>query len=479
METGEAGAGITTPAGGLLGARRDAWDWCACSLGLVRGAPLTTELLVEVAPWIERAAVEVPALPPLAVIADIGRLLRHGPPDLCRRQAPVSGSRELETTLQAYEEHLLGRITADPKLADARDALLALPEHLHTEAIAVISLQLLERLQLDWCDLDCPPSAMVRQALQQPPTDLMALRSERQRSELEERLERSYRALTRASRSIGTLLSGADVSLLESFPHLRVAADRLALVQMSDAAAAFDRAFPARLRCRARPGGSTPTRIEAESTYPVGGYASLATGSSIENLVCSELVYLEPERELDLFQVRWAMGELLSYTRDESMLCRQRRCYSFTFAADLTMARVKDRGTEWQRLVLALGLVVATVRRLHQWLGEDELRFRIGFDEHEGERPLAAEAGLCRLLLRQWIEAGTVVVEHGDEAEEESLQVRISSEAPEEAAESLHLVLGKAKPVLIGVDAPQSESESEPLWQRWTAVANHLLRQLV
>jgi hypothetical protein len=129
--------------------------------------------------------------------------------------------------------------------------------------------------------------------------------------------------------------------------------------------------------------------------------------------------------------------------------------------------------------VLALGLVVAVVRRLHQWLGEDELRFRIAFTESDGERPLAPEAALCRLLLRPWIEAGTVQVEHGEEADPEGTLVRICTEPPVEAEDGLHLILGEERPVLVGGDAPLPGAESEPLWQRWSAVANQLLRQLV
>ena len=63
--------------------------------------------------------------------------------------------------------------------------------------------------------------------------------------------------------------------------------------------------------------------------YPAGGFDALSTRGRFENLVRSEVAYVDEGRDqlidIDLFDVRFAQGELLFYTRDESPLFDQRR----------------------------------------------------------------------------------------------------------------------------------------------------------
>ncbi|NPC87279.1 hypothetical protein HPC49_55035, partial [Pyxidicoccus fallax] len=114
---------------------------------------------------------------------------------------------------------------------------------------------------------------------------------------------------------------------------------------------------------------------------------------------------------LDLFDVRYVEGELLYYTRDESLAVRRRRVITFALMPDLADARVKDAGVRWQRGVTALGLVLCLVRRLSAWLTAEDLRFRVIFvQDAKGLAPLEAERGLCELLLREWRARGTAEV---------------------------------------------------------------------
>ncbi|MFP2927326.1 hypothetical protein ACLESO_19440 [Pyxidicoccus sp. 3LG] len=176
----------------------------------------------------------------------------------------------------------------------------------------------------------------------------------------------------------------------------------MALEQAVEAAEALSRTLPPKLR--ARPvSGPTPTTLEDEAAFPQGGFASVSNVGSLENLVTSELVYMEDEPDLDLFDVRYVEGELLYYTRDESVAVRRRRVITFVLLPGLADARVKDAGLRWQRAVVALGLVLCLVRRLSKWLGHEDLRFRVVFPQDgTGTAPLEAERGLCELLLREW-----------------------------------------------------------------------------
>ena len=63
--------------------------------------------------------------------------------------------------------------------------------------------------------------------------------------------------------------------------------------------------------------GDAPTQLEEESAFPVGGFSSISTVGSLENLVTSELIYMDdpndPASERpDQFDVRFVEGDLLA-----------------------------------------------------------------------------------------------------------------------------------------------------------------------
>ncbi|EDM73983.1 hypothetical protein PPSIR1_14450 [Plesiocystis pacifica SIR-1] len=191
------------------------------------------------------------------------------------------------------------------------------------------------------------------------------------------------------------------------------------MAQIVEAANAVEQALPVRVRRPEQGRGRTPTRIEDESAYPIGGYSSISTIGGMESLVSSELIYMgDAEQratgEVDLFEVRWAAGELLKYTRDESVHTRERRTLSFALCPELDRARIKDPSVPWQRLVVGLGAVVAMVRKLCAWLDAAELHLHLLFVARPPggtlgvPQPLAPESALLALVLREYIEAGTV-----------------------------------------------------------------------
>lgn len=59
--------------------------------------------------------------------------------------------------------------------------------------------------------------------------------------------------------------------------------------------------------------------------YPQGGLDQLANRGSIENLVRTELAYVDESADIDMFTMRYLEGELLYYTRDEAQLLRRNR----------------------------------------------------------------------------------------------------------------------------------------------------------
>ena len=100
--------------------------------------------------------------------------------------------------------------------------------------------------------------------------------------------------------------------------------------------------------------------------------------------------------------------ELLYYARDENQFLRRRRTFVFALQPDLVQARFKDAELPWQRIVLLLGLILAAISRLIDWLSEDSLVFEVVF--LGADNYLAAERALLDMILRDQIANGTVVL---------------------------------------------------------------------
>jgi hypothetical protein len=117
---------------------------------------------------------------------------------------------------------------------------------------------------------------------------------------------------------------------------------------------------------------------------------------------------MEKEGRPDLFDIKYLRDELLYYARDENQFLRRRRTLVFALFADLVRTRFKDAELPWQRCVLWLGLLVAAVRRLTEWLTEDALLFEFCIVDQEKRENLAQEQELLEMVLREQVANGTV-----------------------------------------------------------------------
>lgn len=452
-------------------------EWVAAGLLLQRGARPTVELLTLARPWVEATLEILAVLPPIGVVADLGRLLARAPFDIAKSE-PVADP-ELRAAIDAYEEHVLGRLAADFRLETARDALIRLDESLRPAAIAVFVEQVLARIHQARAsdELDSPGPAAIRRVIHRHGLDLLELGGEaldgQDRAELRHGLARAYADLAQSARQCGALIGDVELYTLENHTALRSPSLRLAMAQIAEAAQMIERHMPVRVRRSEATRGRTPTKVEDESAYPIGGYASISTIGGIESLVSSELIYMSAphEREageVDLFDVRWAAGELLKYTRDESVHTRERRTICFAFAPSLEAARVKDPGVPFQRLVITFGGVVAGIRKLCAWLDEAELHLHLlllARPPEEGRlrrQPLDEEGELARLLLREYIESGVVQIIELD-----------SPAAAREYADEAACIGGSDLVWLLA--GPRQPSASEQVGQRKPSYREHIL----
>jgi hypothetical protein len=478
---------------------RDAAEaWLCGGMCLARVGGHSTAELEAAAPWIATTLAESGHLPPAGVIADLGRLVTGQSLEASRAPAATADPR-LAAALRAYEEHVLGRIVTDSHLEALGDAVAKLAPDLRRQAIAVLAGNILDRAGFKGGV--SVSAATARRVLARPPGELIALGYEHLRQPaVTERLASGYEELVKAARATGALITDADVFTLENLAVLGTLTQRLAIEQMVEAAEELGKTLPRRLRRRGNR-GVVHTQIEDESTYPIGGFSSMATSGSMENLVSSELVYMENEGDFDLFDVRYTEGELLYYTRDEAVFVRARRAITFVMHADLARARFKDEGLRWQRLVLSFGMILCLIRRLTDWLSEEGLFFRVVFLAGSDRRtPLVDEKALCALLLREWIEKGIATLEDAESVE------AVAALAAQDARRAQSLVLslacddagieaeardprvrwgvfdvGDARPTLRWLREPPvpPEAPAADAWNSWAQVTRDLLQETV
>jgi hypothetical protein len=391
--------------------------WVAAGMSLSRLAPIEESAAIA-APWLIEAVSETGRLPPAGVVLDLGKLFGGHP---LRQSTPLpSASPALRAALRSYEDHVLGRIEASGKLDDVIDAFVGLNDEHRARAVGVLTASLLRRLDVETVALS---PGVLRSVIATPTAELMTVASEALApgGDVLGQLEQGYRALTERAHRLGQLLTDADVFVVE---HIAVLADltqRLAIEEVLAASDELRSSLPRRIKARKRPQKKkVQTSLADEDHYPTGGFSSISTSGTLENLVISELIYMEEgeQEHVDLFDLRYAEGELLYYTRDDSQFVRDYRSVGFVLDANLTRARIKDPGAPRQRLIELLGMVHCVVGRLAEWLSDQALQIGLFFVDEDGFDRLASERLLLQVLFADEIERGLVTVARAPAVEE-------------------------------------------------------------
>jgi hypothetical protein len=401
---------------GELRTAADVASWLAVGLALRRivapepaGPPGADDDAVAGA--IAACANELPALPPPGVIADIATLLTGARPGFGGPIATVATARAddaLRTAIRAYDDDVLGRLIATAGFDDVLAAYAHAAAADRPAAVALVVAAVCERA--GFAGVSVSPAAL-RRALARPVAErAAAARAGVHGSPTAQRLADAYHRLARGARQCRALVDEREVFAVDHLAVLRDLGSRMTAAHIGAAADAIARRLPRRLPVRRELRGLRDTRLADDTLYPAGGFASItpggATTGNIENLVTSELVYMEDDEPIDLFSLRYVEGELLHYTRDDSVFRRHRHLIGIVLGTDLDDARVKDRDLPWQRLILALGLVVAAIRWLADQLGDQALTVHLAFPP----RVLAEERQIVALLLEGELARGTVVI---------------------------------------------------------------------
>ncbi len=376
-------------------------EWVAGGLALARApAPSTGNL----GKWLSTVLSERPGLPPIGCVADLATLATEG--HLGRFGGALPDEPGLKRGLRGWDD-ILGRIAGDARLSAVHDAIAGLPADLRAQAAGLFASLVLGRVCGD--DPERSPEiavvpAVIRRCLKSP-EDRSASAATTQL------LVDAYERLVRRAESVADLLGPADAFLLTWIARLGSLEARVLLAQLAEAAEAT--VLPRRVRS-GRVRGSALSRLEEESAYPVGGFSGISTSGSLENLLTTELVWMtagggevggDDPGAVDLFELRWAEGELLYYTRERGRHHRSRRAILVVLDGSLALDRTTAVGSR-QRVVVVLGGLVAVLRRCAELLGDADLHIRVVV---EGGK-LALETEVLELLLLGLVQRGVATV---------------------------------------------------------------------
>ena len=448
------------------------------SLELLYGQAANEPVLAEAIPWIRLTAEHAVTSLPFGLIVDIGRLFSS---DVLLQ--PSAGEYHRLETEAAYEDDFLRRLAAEPDFVRAKDALMRLDEAAHNEAIAYLVHALVGRLGFQPARRLSP--AVTRRLLRLSSAALLQKLSDglQQYPQLIDQARADYRQIARLARHVPRLLTDNDVLTVENIGMLRTLTQRTRFSQVVDVAARMELALPRRIKARGEETGLIATRIQDDNDYPVGGFTSITNSGSLENLVSSELIYMDQTQEFDLFDVRYSEGDLLYFARDEDTYFRSLRDYAFLLHPDLQHARIKHSELPYQDMVLVLGMLLCMVRRLSSWLGNDELKIRLVFLHSAGDNtPLAQEFQQARLLFREWVDSGCVQIQSCVREEVDCPNVILFSHGAAPAASQpvlLHCNVYQHRVALWDQDLREVPlNEAPSLFDHWTAALRELLGRL-
>ena len=268
---------------------------------------------------------------PLDLVHDLGMLLTLG------RSFRFASSRDLGDWPEdergvrlAHEDRVLGRWAQDPSVADAHLTISSLPAELRPQAI-VHAINLALGTASHRAGLGAGNPALLRSRWREALALLAAWPASFGQSQQGEPVDPAWRDWALEQRAgilallaEGPLFAAGDLWELKHLAALPSESTRLALRELHAASAAIGPVGPGMALLVRRRAQEVAVDDEDASHYPAGGFDALSTRGRFENLVRSEVAYVDEAREelgaIDLFDVRFAQGELLFYTRDESPL---------------------------------------------------------------------------------------------------------------------------------------------------------------
>ncbi|VAW72272.1 hypothetical protein MNBD_GAMMA12-1684 [hydrothermal vent metagenome] len=448
------------------------------SLELMYTRTVTEQDLTEVVPWIRASIEQSVSSLPLGVIVDMATLLNSKVPVEKNR---ANDYRKTEA-MRAYEDDFLRRLETDFRFIELKDALTRLNKSDKVEATAYVIHSILDRLKFQPTQLI--DLSVTRKLLRQPVIQWIEILEQYLLTQPQalDLAARDFQQIARLARHCSRLLTDNDILTVENISVLRTFTQRIRFRQVVDAAEMMGRLLPTQVKSRGEETGVVATKLTADNDYPVGGFTSIGNSGSIENLVSSELIYMENEQQFDLFDVRYTEGDLLYFMRDESTYCRSQREYAFILDPSLIAARVKHAQLPYQDIVLLMAVLICVMRRLVTWLTADDLKVSLIFLQKPGtEIVLVQEYQEAALLFREWIDSGCLQVHSCLYQDIHSDNKILMSHGPIPEVEGilLHWNLEKHLPAILDVEHQALDAiTSVEKFEHWVVITNSLLSKI-
>lgn len=194
------------------------------------------------------------------------------------------------------------------------------------------------------------------------------------------------------------LLQAEDMFELTHIEHLGAAHLRMGCRQILGLARELADARPPACDLREHD-ADTDTAFIDETTYPTGGFTGLTNQGSFENLLTSELAYMDPVTAgISLFDLRFVEGELLFYLRDDGTMRRRRRTIHFIIDLHECFS-LQPPGSRHQYSIIAQALCLRLKEDLTALFESDALLFSFHILPTVPAELREAESGILRVLL--------------------------------------------------------------------------------
>ncbi len=152
------------------------------------------------------------------------------------------------------------------------------------------------------------------------------------------------------------------------------------------------------------------TELQYEGFYPEGGLSELTNRGSFENLVSSELIYLDASERIDWFVLRYLERELLFYKRDSGLLRKRRRNFNFI----LWEANFKPSNLPCKLSSLMKGFGLSLIENLFDLFSDDELHIDYYILKYREDN-----IETLQLLLANKIERNKVILKEYSQSQED------------------------------------------------------------
>lgn len=365
---------------------------------------------------------------PLCLMIDLGILLSQGDQVSLRSQLDYESWMESERGLRLrYEAELVLRLSSLPQVNELIELgrLGALPQPQVLRALELICKAFIpfcvqtalihpsHLRELKW-ERIFDKNFANRQALSEAEKEVVQEAFNDQLSELLKRLSQGF--------SWSSVLSEADLFELRNWSRLHREDLRIGcrqLIELSDELGVIQ---PTELVLMPED-AQRDIQFRDDTTYPTGGITELTTSGSWENLVLSELIYIDDTHpaEVDLFDIRFVENEILFYLRDEGQLSSMRR--SIDFIIDLgPFFNQKLSGNPYQFSILVEGLIYCIMRDLNSLYSGDALLYSVYLITGGVDQELIRdEIRLLEMLLSDEIQRGKVAFHLVSEVMDEDL----------------------------------------------------------